>query len=256
MRRSTIQGLAVASGGSGRGPRVVLVHGGMDRGTAFLKATRHLRDVRWTVYDRRGYGRSLGAGVPPGVDGHVEDLAAVIGHEPAVVVGHSLGGTIALTAAARHPGLVRAVVTYEAPLLWMPWWPRRGAAEEGAIEDDPPEVAAERFMRRVVGDRVWEQLPERTRAQRRAEGAALTAEMASLRVGPPFRWADVVAPVVVGIGGGADEVRTRAAELLVAELPEAELAVVPDAPHGAHLARPEAFAALVRRGVTLATGEG
>ena len=78
--------------------------------------------------------------------------------------------------------------------------------------------------------------------------------MASLRSGPPLRWADVVAPVVVGVGGEADEVRARAARLLVAELPRAELVVLGDAPHGAHLARPEAFAELVRRGVARARG--
>ena len=34
-------------------------------------------------------------------------------------------------------------------------------------------MAAERFMRRMVGDARWEALPERTRATRRREGVAM-----------------------------------------------------------------------------------
>ena len=48
---------------------------------------------------------------------------AVIDGRPAVVFGHSFGGDIALAAAERHPQLVRAVGTYEAPMSWEPWWP-------------------------------------------------------------------------------------------------------------------------------------
>ena len=70
-------------------PIVVFVHGSMDRSSGFARVTRHLHDVPTLRYDRRGYGRSLaalGEGPGIGVDGHVDDLLAVLDGRPAVVV--------------------------------------------------------------------------------------------------------------------------------------------------------------------------
>ena len=78
MRRLvTPDGLHVGRGGRPDGRAVVLVHGAMDRGAAFLKVTRSLGDLDWWVYDRRGYGRSV-ADTPAEVDDHVADLVAVL----------------------------------------------------------------------------------------------------------------------------------------------------------------------------------
>src|SRR3954471_16185578 len=93
-------------------PLVVLVHGSMDRSAAFARARRHLRDLHVVVYDRRGYGRSVGLGAPS-VDGHAEDLLAILDGRPGVVVGHSIGGLIALVAAQRVPELMQAVGAFE-----------------------------------------------------------------------------------------------------------------------------------------------
>src|SRR3954469_22439695 len=88
-------------------PLVVLVHGSMDRSAAFARCRRHLRDLHVVLYDRRGYGRSAGLGAPS-IEGHAEDLLAVIDGRPCVVVGHSIGGLFALIAAQRAPSVVRA----------------------------------------------------------------------------------------------------------------------------------------------------
>src|SRR5262245_43021114 len=96
-------------------PIVVFVHGSMDRSSGFARVVRHHPDVSTLRYDRRGYGRSLaalGEGPGLGVDGHVDDLLTVLGGRAAVVVGHSFGGDVALSAAERAPGIVRAVVAY------------------------------------------------------------------------------------------------------------------------------------------------
>jgi pimeloyl-ACP methyl ester carboxylesterase len=220
----------------------------MDRGAAFLKVTRSLGDLDWWVYDRRGYGRSV-ADTPAEVDDHVADLVAVLEvvvqerRQRPVVAGHSLGGTLALAAAHRRPELVAAVLAYESPLSWTQWWPRRGPGS-GPIEEDEPAVAAERFMRRVAG--VWEELPAATRHKRIEEGAALVAELRSLRRGAPYDPARISVPVVVARGDRADDFRVRAADELVAAIPVAELAVLADAGHGAHGTRPDGFAELVR----------
>src|SRR5690606_37447384 len=132
------------------------------------------------------------------VDEQVADLLDVIGASPSVVVGHSMGGTIALAAAARHPDLVLAVGSYESPRPWAAWWPTTspggrvlGAAGVAAA------TAAGRFRRGMVGDARWGRLPGSSREPRRAEGPALVADMASIR-GDTAAYvdADVRVPVV------------------------------------------------------------
>jgi pimeloyl-ACP methyl ester carboxylesterase len=150
-------------------PRVVLVNGSMDRASSFGKVSRRLPDLEIVRYDRRGYGRSTDGGVASGIDQLVADLLVVLDDEAATVVGHSLGGVIALAAAAQAPHLVTAVASFEAPMPWEPWWPAVSAGNQAirAAGERDPEDAAEVFMRRIVGDRVWERLQTRTRAQRR-----------------------------------------------------------------------------------------
>src|ERR1700684_4577013 len=77
-------------------PVVVLVHGSMDRPTSFARVVRRLDDLHTVTYDRRGYHRSRRAlPLNTTLDGHIDDLLAVIGGRPAVGVGHSDGGGIA-----------------------------------------------------------------------------------------------------------------------------------------------------------------
>ena len=234
-------------------PTVVLVHGSMDRAAGFARVARHLRDLHVVRYDRRGYAHSIGAGEPVGFPGHVDDLLAIVGDGPAVVAGHSFGGAVALAAATRRPDAVPAVVAFEAPLSWRPWWPPSSAGSS-ALSAGGEEEAAERFLRRMIGDDRWERLPERTRKERRAEGPALMAEMRSMRSGPAYDPGAVPVPVVVGLGTESVPHLQRAARELAAEVPDAELVEVEGAPHGAHLSHPTAFAGLVRRALARAGG--
>lgn len=226
-------------------PALVFVHGAMDRGAAFAGVCRHLVDHPTVRYDRRGYARS-GSGRPvPTMDGQVDDLLAVVSATadgPCVLVGHSLGGVIALAAAARSPAEVAAVVAYEPPTPWARWWPTPGQAPGLA-----PAEAAERFMRRILGDDRWEALPAGTRARRRAEGDALVADLRAVRGHAPFDPGVPAVPVVLGRGGAADRRHVRGVEELAAAIPDAEVVVVEGAAHDAHHRLPAEFAGLVRR---------
>jgi pimeloyl-ACP methyl ester carboxylesterase len=231
-------------------PRIVLVHGSLDRSTAFLRTIRLLEDRTVVRYDRRGYGRSVAAGTCPDFREQVDDLAAIVDGRPSVVVGHSLGGVVALAFAERHPELVPAVVAYEAPMAWQPWWPRAsaGAAAVTAAGGGAGE-AAERFMRRMVGDDRWERLPQRTRDQRRAEGPALVAELRSIRPPSPAPYdpARLTVPVVAACGSESRPHHQATARALADAAPHGELVVVQGASHGVHLTHPAAVAGLVRR---------
>lgn len=242
--RRRIDGLAVYDQiGDGTDPPVVIVHGGMDRASSFGRVVRALPDVPIRRYDRRGYGRSE-PGVAVDLDRHVADLLSVLGEKPAAVFGHSIGGTIALTAAARHPGRFGCVAVFESPTPWLSA-PRPSGSRR--LADLPPEEAAERFMIAMAGERIWNRLPPSTREARRREGPALLADLAATRGAPPFDARRIRVPVIVGAGGAGAPHRLTEARDLAAALPDSELMVIDDANHGVHLGDPAATADLIRR---------
>lgn len=236
--------------GPAGGRVVVLVHGAMDRATSFTRLMARLRD--WTVigYDRRGYAHSSHLGPPDDFEVQVADLLTVLGDGPAVAFGHSLGGDVVLAAADRHPGLISSALVWEPPQPWLPWWPSDSATRSAAAELGP-EDRAEWFMRRMIGDRVWERLPSATRAQRRAEGHTLTAELRSLNRSTVFDPDRIRIPVLVGRGGRSRIHQRRGARELAASLPRGELVEIPEAHHGAHLSHPAEVADLIRRAAAL-----
>ena len=87
------------------------------------------------------------------MDAQVGDLVELLAGRRAVLVGHSYGGNVALAAADHHPDLVAGVAAYETPLSWEPWWPGTTAGSIAVAEAGKPREAAERFMRRILGDR-------------------------------------------------------------------------------------------------------
>jgi pimeloyl-ACP methyl ester carboxylesterase len=236
----------------------LLVHGGMDRGRGFARTARHLEGLDVSTYDRRGYERSSGLETSADLDVQVDDLLAVIGQCAAVVVGHSFGGLVALVAAQRHPELVAAVGAFEAPRPWRAGGDGHALSTPGdlAVEvarRDGTRAAGEAFMRAVIGDSMWERLPEPVQQKRRSEGAALVADVdAAHGAGVAYRDDAFVVPVVVGRGTRSSPALAAAADDLAASVPGAELVVVDGADHGAHLSRPRGFADFVRRVVAAA----
>ena len=229
---------------------MVFVHGTMDRSTSFGRVTEALPDLHTVVYDRRGYARSLDVEPPArGLDDHMRDLIDVIGERRSVVVGHSYGGDVGLAASIERPDIVRSVLAFEAPTPWVPWWPADSAGGRAVAQADSPEDAAEAFMRRLVGDRTWERLPDRTRAARRAEGRAVLTDLRSIRADAPFDLADVTVPVVVGSGTEGEPHHRECARRMAEALPDAELVEINGGGHGAHMTHPQQFAALVRQAV-------
>jgi pimeloyl-ACP methyl ester carboxylesterase len=238
------------SGAENPGPLVVLVHGSMDRSGSWVRVVRELRDLHTVRYDRRGYGRSLEVG-PGSMEAHIGDLFEVIAERPCVVAGHSYGAAIALAAAERRPALVRGVVSYEGPMPWRDFWPTTSGGSnamaevrQGAAVGD----AAERFLRRHIGDEKWASLPQKTRDERRAEGAALLTELASAREdGAPYDPSRITVPVISARGSVSEPYLMQGADVLASELPDAEHAVIEGANHGAHQSHPAEMAELIRR---------
>ena len=242
------------------GPLVVLIHGSMDRSTGMLRLSRRL-DTTFRVlrYDRRGYGKSApGEGPHAGpfaMGAQVDDLMTLLAGRSAVLVGHSYGGNVALAAASRHPEQVAAVAVYETPLSWEPWWPGTTAGAAARATQGDAAEAAERFMRRLVGDAVWDGLPERTKATRRREGSAMVGELRDLQANRAWPAAEVRCPVILSYGERGAEHHRQGMQHVHGELPSSELVVLAGARHDAPMSHSEQFAATVVDAAAMAAGE-
>ena len=257
----------------GSGPVVVLVHGSLDRASSFRRVARRLDGLRVVTYDRRGYRSSRGAPVSDDLAVHVDDLVRVAtayaghpaGHDGVVAVGHSAGGTIVLGAAVERPDLFRAVGAYEPTMPWLGFHaesrPSQADNESGPSqadaerrpsqadkeEDHDPGLGAERFFRRVVGGRAWERLSEGQRAELRADGAALLADLRAVRRDVPFDVTALAVPTIVASGGPSSfPHHLDTADWLAAHVATVRRSTIACAGHGAHLSHPDAFAAFVR----------
>jgi pimeloyl-ACP methyl ester carboxylesterase len=222
----------------------------MDRAASFAKVRRRFDDAV-VAFDRAGYASRVDEPPPvPRVAGDARDLLDRLGDEPAVVVGHSYGGHVALAAAVERPDLVPAVAIYETPLAWTSWWPpdtAGGRAVEIVRDGGTPAEAAETFMRSMVGDRVWDRLPASTKEARRREGPALLADMHDIRAHPLYDPMAVTVPVVIGCGAESTGQHRLGTDAWRELLPHADVVIIDGAGHGAHLSHPDAFADLARR---------
>jgi pimeloyl-ACP methyl ester carboxylesterase len=166
----------------GSGTPIVGVHGTPSSAVLWTDAARRLGEVgRCIVYDRRGFGRSDLPGETLDLTDHVDDLAALLAAldaEPAVVIGRSTGGLVALAFALRFPEAVRALVLLEPAIFALgaratAWAVRLRAGLLGV----DPEKAGEAHIRDALGDDAWESLPDELRRLFAAASPAVLAEM-------------------------------------------------------------------------------
>jgi pimeloyl-ACP methyl ester carboxylesterase len=244
------------------GPPVVLVHGAPDRSKNFAHVVHQLQDLPVTVYDRRGYGKSIEAATAPdgatigGFGVHADDLIDLLDGKPSIVVGQSAGASIALLASTRAPELFLALGAWEPPMVPWTWWMGDLAYKRTKEWADHPEPAAlaEEFNRSILGDERWDGLRATTREMLRSEGAAFRADMAS-QGAPYFELASLSVPIVVGCGTEADEELFRQhPHQRLADRIGAQLFIAEGADHFAHTNYPDAWVELVRRTVALAEG--
>lgn len=112
----TVSGLRMYYEKSGMGPMpVLLIHGNVASSHWWQKVMALLPNERFTAYapDLRGFGQTDKPGKGQDIPTYAEDLAGflrVMGVESALVVGHSLGGSIAMRLTLEYPSLVRGLV--------------------------------------------------------------------------------------------------------------------------------------------------
>src|SRR5262245_14054220 len=96
---------------AGEGPSVALLHGLGGAASHWTAVAAALAETcRVLVPELPGHGASTALPAPvPTLDAYADRIGAVL-DAPAVLVGHSLGGVVALRLALRRPQLVRGVV--------------------------------------------------------------------------------------------------------------------------------------------------
>ncbi|MGZ0229803.1 MAG: alpha/beta fold hydrolase [Acidimicrobiales bacterium] len=233
-----------SSGRTDKAP-IIFIHGALDAGRSFQRVRRRMEDYRTVAYDRRGYRSSRHLGSTLDLADHAADLAAVIGDEPAVLVGHSIGGVVAMATATNYPDKVRSVVIYETPMAWQPWWetfaggnPERMLANPGAV--------AKNFYVRLMGEHSWERLGSAGQQMRIDDGPALVGDLIMVGDTRPFDPEVMTAPVLVGVGEQANAKHFRGAQEHAWLFGQEHPTVVEGAGHGVHLSHPDGFARLIR----------
>lgn len=115
-RVETVGGAQVRAllGGPADGEPLVLLHGlGGSSSNWALLAPQLARSRRVLIVDLPGHGRSDPLPAAPGIGSYADRVGALaerLGLLPADVVGHSLGGLVALRLAVRRPEAVRSLV--------------------------------------------------------------------------------------------------------------------------------------------------
>ncbi len=212
-------------------PLVVLVHGTRDEGASFDAVAAELGDLDVVTYDRRGWGPDpVWDGRPANLADHAGDLLTLINERRVTVVGHSMGGNIAIAAAIRRPDLIRSLGVWETAMPWAPWWqgehPRliRGAMKR--MESKPPGTPRQNHERRLF-------------LSEAAEGLLPSYDLSLLTANCVVGYGTATVP---GFGPGMNA---------LAEVIGAEVFSLPGASHMAHREEPEGFARFVRRAVSL-----
>jgi pimeloyl-ACP methyl ester carboxylesterase len=236
----------------GAGPALVLIHGITSDGNVWLPVLDTLGEQFTPVtLDLRGHGAS---GKPEHgylYDDYIGDLDRVLdalGLDRPLVLGHSLGGLIALWWAARHPGRAAALVIEDSPLRsgedFRPAfdnWLRLNALP---IDDLRAAYAAEHptWKPEAVALRT-EQMHDTARA---VLEELMADSMANDGVDRLAEIEHIESPVLLVHGdlesGGM--VHPEDAEAFGRRLPNATVARIPGGNHGLHVEHARAFLAL------------
>jgi 2-succinyl-6-hydroxy-2,4-cyclohexadiene-1-carboxylate synthase len=259
-----VTALPLALERAGRGPAVMLLHGFTGRGRSMAGVAAALADRHETLApDLPGHGSSLQGDVPVAYDFErcLDALAATLGrtgHRRGHWLGYSMGARLALACAVRHPRCVKSLVLLggRAGIAdAAERRTRRRADEELAARIETGGVGP--FVEEWLAQPLFATLLRRDKTARARERDArldndahgLAAALRGLGPGaqPALHasLARVDVPVLL-VAGALDERFVAHAQELERLLPRAELRLIPDAGHAAHVERPDVFADVVR----------
>lgn len=210
-------------------------------------------------YDMRGYGTSEPI---EGEFSHLGDLIALLDQlavrEPAVIMGCSMGGGLAIDFALTHPARVRALILVGAGpsglKLDVPTPPKFADAEK-AFEAGDLDLVAE------IETQIWFDGAGRTPGQVNPEMRRLAYEMNRIALSheakelgkrlpgaqPPaaMRLAELRIPILIIVGAHDTAFIRAAADHMLDRVPSARKVVIEDAAHLPNMDHPEEFRRIV-----------
>ena len=245
-------------GGAGKPPLVVL-HGLLGSSRNWLTTGKDLADA-FHVFapDLRNHGQSPHAG-PMTYDAMVADVLAWLdarGLERVTLMGHSMGGKVAMALACRHPERVaRLVVVDIAPKDYLSHAHRAEFAAMNELRLDTLKSRAEaelRFETRVADWAMRKFLV--TNIERTDEGGwrwavnlpALTAALPEIERNPLRAGERFAGPTLFVAGGKSRYVQAGDGAAIEAHFPAARVEVIAASGHNPHMETRAEFVAVVR----------
>ena len=234
-RSVDVNGAALYYEEQGEGDPLILIHGGLGSSARWQAVLPHLVDgFRVITPDSRGHGRSTNPAGELSYPLIAEDVAALIaalGLERPVVGGWSDGGQVALELGARHPGVAGGLIVgaaypdFDGSGLRETWKGLLGADDAGTpdlaqLDENLGHFAGVVKSLHPGGTQQWQALLQQT--------APMWLDYAGLT---PDDLQEIVDPALVLVGD-RDELTTP--DLMVSlyrALPNAELAICPQADH-------------------------
>ena len=235
----------------GDGPALVLVHGLAGYGREWRPLANRLGSAfRFVVFDQRGHGGSTRQPVDLSRRAFVDDLLAVVDavspHDPAILVGQSMGAHTAMLAAAADPSRVTRLVMIEGGVgggdpaaaraigerlaAWPIPFPDRASAVAFFGEGDAAEAWADGLELR--DGQLWPCF----------DPAVMTTSIAPVLIEPAWKaWDSLAVPtlLVLGDDGTIDPDQVRQ---MLERQPLARQTVIGGAGHDVHLDRPDGLA--------------
>jgi esterase len=242
----------------GSGPPVLILHGLLGSARNWATIAKHLAGAyRVLAVDLRNHGRSPWAD-EMGYEAMAEDLAALIaglGLASPAVVGHSMGGKVAMQLALAHGDAVaRLVVVDIAPVRYersfasyveaMQQVDLKAVARRSDVDESlgraVPDAGVRAFLVQNLvssdGGFAWQVNLE-----------ALSAEMDAIMGFPASTSRTYERPALFLSGGRSDYLRPEHRAGIERLFPRAEYQVIEDAGHWVHAERPAAFLEVLER---------
>lgn len=214
-------------------PSLLLVHGAGGRAAAFQAQLSLLGEhLNIAALDLPGHGQTPGPGRQR-VEDYADWLAEVLAAGPVrpVLLGHSMGGTVAMNLALSHPRLLRGLIL----LSTGPRLPVAPAILQGLEQDF--EATVERIVRLAYSMQADPSLIRQGIANMTATGpeVVLGDFQACDQVDLRPRLAEINLPTLVLTGELDRMIPPKFSEQLAQSIPGAQLRIIPGVGHAPHL---------------------
>jgi pimeloyl-ACP methyl ester carboxylesterase len=232
---ASVNGLKMYYEIHGTGKPLVVIHGAFGRATAHQTLTKGRQQI---VVELQGHGHTADIDRPLTIENMADDVAALLKHlkvERADVFGYSMGGSVALGLAIRHPELVSRVAINGAHFAAIEeaYEPESFKQFKGLPADFAPPPLKAQYDKVAPDPKQWPVLVAKVKKMGLEWKGFTREQMKSIKV-----------PVLITLGD-RDGVRPEHAVEMFRLIPNAKLAVVPGGDHFLIFTSPETVLAPV-----------